>query len=177
MTFRYFSLIPLIWLIFCVSSPAATVTRSFTVSAVITGGCAFGNTPSSPTTNLGTLDFGSFSSITSNIDLASSAGAGSVIVTCTPGTSVTIAMDYGIHGGNSTQRYMANSSDASQTLAYQLYQDVSRSQVWASGALARAVPSFPGTTQTYTVYARLFSASTLPSAGTYTDTVTVTLIY
>jgi len=46
-----------------------------------------------------------------------------------------------------------------------------------TGTLAKTISNFPTTTQTYPVYARLFSATTLPEAGTYTDTVTVTLTY
>ncbi|WP_045049146.1 Csu type fimbrial protein [Rouxiella chamberiensis] len=155
---------------------ATTPALTFTVSAVITKGCAFGSSPVSPITSLGTLNFGSFASLPSNVDIASSSGAGSVVVTCTPGTAVSIAMDYGTHGGSSTQRYMANTA-GTETLRYQLYQDSARSQVWGNGALAMSIASFPATTQTYTVYGRLFAASTLPSAGTYTDTVTVTLTY
>jgi spore coat protein U-like protein len=155
---------------------ATTPALSFTVSATITGGCAFGSTPASPVSNLGTLNFGSLSSIPGNIDIASSSGAGSVVVTCTPGTAVSIAMDYGLHGGSSTQRYLANSAGTA-TLAYQLYQDSAHSKVWGSGALAMSVAAFPATTQTYNVYGRLFAVGTLPGAGIYSDTVTVTLTY
>ena len=155
---------------------ATTPALTFTVSAVITKGCAFGSTPVSPKTNLGTMNFGSFSTVPSNVDIASTSGAGSVVVTCTPGTAVSIAMDYGIHGGNVTQRYMANAA-GTETLAYQLYQNNARTLVWGTGAQAMTVSSFPATTQTYTVYGRMFAVSTLPSAGTYTDTVTVTLTY
>ncbi len=155
---------------------ADTATASFAVTATISKGCAFGSSLTSPISDLGTINFGSLSSIPSNLDVASTAGAGSVVVTCTPGITVAIAMDYGIHGGNATQRYMSNSAGTG-TLAYQLYQDAGHSQVWGTGTLAKTVNNFPTTTQTYPVYARLFSATTLPVAGTYTDTVTVTLTY
>jgi len=86
-------------------------------------------------------------------------------------------MDYGVNGGNATQRLMANTTSATQTLGYQLYQDAARTQVWGTGSLAKIVTNFPLTTQTYPVYARLFAVTPLPTAGTYTDTVTVTLTY
>lgn len=156
---------------------AATATANFTVSATIVNGCAFGSSVSSPITNLGTINFGSIASVPSNLDMVSTTGAGSVVVTCTPGASPAISMDYGINGGSATQRYMVNTTAATQKLAYQLYQDSARSKVWGNGALAMTVASFPSTTQTYPVYARLFAVTTLPSAGTYTDTVTVTLTY
>nr|WP_232776621.1 spore coat U domain-containing protein [Rahnella sp. AA] len=155
---------------------AATATTSFSVTATVTNGCAFGNSLASPITNLGTINFGSFASVPANVDVVSSAGAGSVVVTCTPGATVSIAMDYGIHGGSATQRYMANSG-ATATLAYQLYQNAAHSVVWGTGTQAMSISSFPATTQTYPVYARLLSFTTSPTAGTYTDTVTVTLTY
>ena len=166
----------LVPLIPCRTANAATAVAAFTVSASLTNGCAFGSSLSSPTSNLGTLNFGSMSSITSNVDTVSSTGAGSVVVTCTPGTSVSIAMDYGTHGGTATRRFMQNTTNTDQ-LGYQLFRDAARSLVWGNGTLVMSIPSFPGTTQTYPVYARLYAVTTLPSAGTYTDTVTVTLTY
>lgn len=164
-------------LLLCSAADAGTAIQNFTVSATIVNGCAFGSSVTSPITNLGTINFGSLASVPSNLDMVSTTGAGSVVVTCTPGATPTISMDYGTHGGSATQRYMVNTTAATQTLAYQLYQDSARSKVWGNGALAMTVSSFPATTQTYPVYARLFTVTTLPSAGTYTDTVTVTLTY
>lgn len=169
-------LLMLLPLTLCSTARGATATTSFTVTATLTNGCAFGSSLSSPTTNLGTLNFGSFPSVPSNVDVVSTSGAGSVVVTCTPGTTVAIGMDYGINGGSVTQRYMANSGGTA-TLAYQLYQNAARTVVWGTGAQAMTINSFPATTQTYPVYGRLFSFTTSPTAGTYTDTVTVTLTY
>jgi spore coat protein U-like protein len=163
-------------LFMCGSARGATATATFTVTASLTNGCVFGSSLSSPTTNLGTINFGSFPSVPTNVDVVSTSGAGSVVVTCTPGTTVAIGMDYGIHGGSATQRYMANSG-ATATLGYQLYQNAARTVVWGNGAQAMTISSFPSTTQTYPVYGRLFSFTTSPTAGTYTDTVTVTLTY
>jgi len=171
-----YALLMLLSLLISAEVRAVTTSTTFTVSATLTNGCVFGSSLSSPTTNLGTINFGTMTTIASNVDTVSTAGAGSVVVTCTPGATVTIAMDYGIHGGNATRRFMQNSSN-SDTLGYQLFRDANRSQVWGNGALAMSIPSFPSTTQTYPVYARLYAVTTLPSAGTYTDTVTVTLTY
>ncbi|HGM5489087.1 TPA: spore coat U domain-containing protein [Serratia fonticola] len=167
----------LVSLVLCGVAGAATpIKTTFTVTATLTNGCAFGSSLSSPISNLGIINFGTMTTIANNVDTVSSAGAGSVVVTCTPGATVTIAMDYGIHGGNATRRFMQNGAN-SDTLGYQLFMDANRSQVWGNGALAMSIPSFPSTTQTYPVYARLYAVTTLPSAGNYTDTVTVTLTY
>lgn len=163
-------------LLISVNSLASTVTDTFQVSATITSGCAFGTSESSSTTDFGTLSFGTMSAIGSNVDVASSSGSGSIVVTCTPGTAITIALDYGENGGSATSRYMSNSAGTA-TLGYQLYQDASHSTVWGTGSLAYSVASFPSSTQTYTLYGRLFAVSGLPAAGTYSDTVTVTLTY
>ncbi len=159
-----------------ISAFADTATSSFAVSSVITSGCALGTDTNDSVTNFGTLDFGSMSSIPGNVDVASTSGAGSVIVTCTPGMSVTIALDYGLHGGSASERYLENSAN-NATLGYQLYQNAAHSIVWGSDALAYSVASFPDTPQTYTIYGRLFPVTGLPASGTYTDTVTVTLTY
>lgn len=149
------------------------ISRVFQVQAVVAKGCAFGTTSS--TYDLGTLSFGTLGNLADPVNVASSAGAGSIILTCTPGLTVSIALDYGINGGGS-QRYL-RLVNGRETLAYQLYQDITYSQVWGNGALARTIASFPDTTQIYTVYARLFAVATLPSAGVYRDTVTVTLSF
>ena len=162
--------------LFSVAASADITTSSFTVSSVITSGCALGTSSSDSVTDFGTLNFGSMSSIADNVDVASTPGAGSIVVTCTPGMSVSIALDYGLHGGSASERYMEN-SDSTATLGYQLYQDAAYSTVWGTGSLAYSVASFPDTTQTYTLYGRLFLVTGLPTAGTYTDTITVTLTY
>jgi spore coat protein U-like protein len=152
------------------------VSKAFQVSAVVANGCAFGTTISSNTYNLGTLSFGTLGNLASPINVASSSGAGSIVLTCTPGMSLSIALDYGVNGGSSSQRYL-KLGGGSETLAYQLYRDTAYSQVWGNGSLAMSVSNFPAATQTYTVYARLFAVTARPLAGNYTDTVTVTLSY
>ncbi|HDU5941804.1 TPA: spore coat protein U domain-containing protein [Klebsiella variicola] len=163
-------------LIFSSISQAGTTTSTFTVSATIENGCVFGDSMGDSVTDFGTIDFGTMSSISDNVDVSSSMGSGSIVVTCTPGLAATIALDYGVNGGSSVERYLINSSGNTK-LGYQLYQDASHTTVWGTGSLAYNIPSFPGTTQTYTVYARLFASSSMPVAGTYIDTVTVTLTY
>lgn len=162
----------------CPMARATTASSSFTVNATIVNGCAFGTSLAASISNLGTINFGSMASIPSNVDVTSASGSGSIILTCTTGANVTIAIDYGINGGTASGRFMANTANATQKLGYQLYQDTARSQVWGNtGTLVKTINNFPATTQTYPVYARLFAVTPLPSAGTYTDTVTVTLTY
>ena len=57
------------------------------------------------------------------------------------------------------------SNGNNNTLAYQLYQDANRANVWGNSTQALSVASFPGTTQTYTVYGRLFATNGFPAVG------------
>ncbi|HCF1760146.1 spore coat U domain-containing protein [Pseudomonas aeruginosa] len=172
--------ISLLALLPCTASIAgpSPVSRAFQVQATIDYGCAFGTSTliNSNTYDLGTLSFGTLSNLASPVNVASSSRAGSIVLTCTPGMTVSVALDYGVNGGSSSQRYLKLVS-GNETLAYQLYQDAAYSQIWGNGALARTIANFPASPQTYTVYARLFAVGSLPSAGNYRDTVTVTLSF
>ncbi|MBK4826873.1 hypothetical protein GJS26_02951 [Pectobacterium carotovorum subsp. carotovorum] len=155
---------------------ALTVSSTFDVTATIQKGCVFGTSTASSQPNMGTLNFGTRSATATNVDIASTSGGGSIIATCTPGISAVIELSYGTNGGDSTQRYLKNAA-GTRLLAYQLYRDAARTQVWGTGGLALNIASFPATTQTYTVYARYFGGTPLPPAGVYTDNVTVSLTY
>ncbi|WP_430443623.1 MAG: Csu type fimbrial protein [Pseudomonas piscis] len=158
-----------------VRADPSPVYRTFQVQAVITNGCAFGTRLSANSYDLGLLDFGTLGSLDSPVDVSSGSGAGSIVLTCTPGMTVSVAIDQGLNGSGS-QRYLKLAS-GSDRLAYQLYQDPARSRVWGNGAQARAIANFPPVTQTYPVYARLLAAARMPPAGSYHDTVTVTLAF
>lgn len=152
---------------------AGRVSDTFKVNATVTSGCEFGTGKGFESSNFGALSFGTLPAISSDVNAASRIGGGSIVVTCTPGTAVTISLDYGEHGGNTNRRRMRNISG--ETLGYQLYQDAAHTTVWADGSLAYSIASFPESTQIYTVYGRLFTVERLPASGTYSDTITVTL--
>jgi spore coat protein U-like protein len=156
---------------------ADTVTESFAVTATIENGCVLGSDSSSSTDDLGTIDFGTLAATNTNVDVTSSDLAGSIILTCTPGMSVAISLDYGLgESASSSVRYLTLDDES---LPYQLYQDSSRSTVWglADDGLQLSISSFPETTTSYPVYARLIAVDSLPSAGVYVDTVTVIVAY
>lgn len=156
-------------------SYADTVTDQFLVSARIVGGCVLGSELNSNSPNLGNIDFGKMVDIPASIDVTSSLGAGSIVVTCTPGISVDIGLNYGLNGNNQT-RYLSNGN---QKIAYQLYQDASKTLIWGTPTdnLSKKISTFPSSPQILNIYARLFPISTMPTIGEYTDTVTVTLTY
>lgn len=152
------------------------VSRAFQVQAVVANGCVFGTSVSSPVSDLGTIDFGTVTNLSAGQSAASTAGNGSIILTCTPGISVSVGLGSGLNGVGTTERYLKQVG-GTELLAYQLYRDAGQILVWGTGSQALTISSFPPSTQTYTVYARLLGRSGLPSAGEYVDTVVVELIY
>ncbi|GAB6387812.1 Csu type fimbrial protein [Stutzerimonas marianensis] len=152
-----------------------STTQSFQISAQVEPGCVLGS-GATDTSSFGTIDFGRHGQLASDVSVASSSGSGSVVLQCTPETPITIAIDDGLHGAAGV-RYLAKGNE---TLRYQLYQDEGFSVVWGDNQGAGAAMSIAfaaAGVQTLPIYARLFRASTLPSAGVYTDVVTVTVTY
>lgn len=154
-------------------------TQALTVNATVVKGCILGS-GSSDVTTFGSLNFGQISSLASNISIVSSAGAGSVLFRCNPGLSATLALGIGnnVTGSISAGRKLKNTLTP-ETLIYQLYQDSNYSTIWGDGSNGGTteIVAATGSTQEIKVYARLFSTSTLPTSGTYSDTVLLTVTY
>ncbi|CAI0749493.1 Uncharacterized secreted protein [Serratia entomophila] len=153
--------------------------QPFTVNASVVKGCVLGSGVSDVTT-FGSLNFGQISSLSSNVSIVSSVGAGSVQLRCNPGLSVTLALGIGNHitGSIAAGRKLQNATTA-ETLLYQLYQDSNYSTLWGDGGNGGTTQtlSATGSTQEIKVYARLFSTSILPTSGVYSDTVLLTVTY
>jgi len=103
------------------------------------------------------------------LSLASLDGAGSVAVSCDVTDSYTVALSSG--QGTFTARKLLS---ASNMMYYNLYSDALRSVIWGDGTMGTALVNGSGTGATYTVYGRIPGGQNLP-AGSYTDTITVTL--
>lgn len=132
---------------------------SFTVSASYVPTCSVAG---------GTMDFGNIISLSSPIDATAGVSA-----TCSAGTPYTVAMGDGLASTGSMQRRMSHGADR---MTYGLYKDVSRSSAWGSAGANRSSATGSGNAQPFTVYGRIPSQVT-PPAGTYTDTVVVTVSY
>lgn len=100
---------------------------------------------------------------------------GSLSIECTRGTPYEIALDSGENGADVTSRAMSNG--AGELVPYQLYQDATLSQVWGEtpGTDTREIEEGTGAIQEHTVYGVVPSAN-FPE-GTYSDTVTATVIW
>lgn len=162
------------------SAQATIVNQAFTLSATIAKGCTLGS-GSSDVATFGAISFGNVTTLTSPVNVVSSAGAGSVVLKCTPGVSVSLALDSGLNvsGSIGAGRLMKITGGGTTTLPYQLYQDSGYSTIWGNGSNGGTLQSFTtsGAIQTFTIYARLFSMAGLPASGQYSDTVTVTITY
>jgi len=129
------------------------------------------------------IDFGSvLYDSTANVD-----AQGSVTARCTPLTPYSIALDAGANAGTANDvntRRMINTDGSVTTnnyVAYQLYRDAARSQVWGSTAGTGGnvqTGTGSGSNQVYDVYGRVADPSANnAAAGSYVDTITATIIY
>lgn len=103
--------------------------------------------------------------------------SGSVTVTCTNGAPYNIEMNPGLHGtdGSSPTRYVANGSNL---LNYGIYSATCTCSPWGDTVGTNTVAATGnGAAQTYTVYVQFGTPGYNVPAGTYTDTVTVTIAY
>lgn len=148
-----------------------TLTLNYTASFIIPPYCLL--------TAISDIDFGNLTvgPLAANVD-----ATGGVSVQCSKNTAYTIYLGDGnqrIAGGN---RRMKNGS---ALLAYQLYKNAARTQVWdatggtgATGGSGGVNGTGTGLSQSSTVYARIPAGTSVPgTTGNYTDTVVVTVTY
>ena len=147
------------------SSPPGSCSTSiidqfpFTVTATVTSQCSV---------SASTLDFGSVGLLLANTD-----GTSSVSVQCASGVAYQVGLDNGQHATGTTRRMQGPGG----LVTYELYRNSTRTQRWGSTLNTDTVTgSGNGGSQTLTVYGRVPNQTT-PSAGTYNDTITVTVTY
>lgn len=118
------------------------------------------------------MNFGTASSQ----DIANGVNATSTITaTCSSGTPYSIALDGGLaNASNPVARKMASGGNQ---LTYGLYLDAARTMPWGDQSGTNTFESTgAGTGQSVTVFGRVPGQS-VPPAGTYSDTIVVTLSY
>lgn len=135
----------------------------FTASATVPKQCrAYATTP---------LDFGSVpGTITSDVDQTST-----IMMTCTGRTAWKVGLNNGLHANGTVRRMQLGAT--SSFVRYELYREPARTTRWGNTPGTDTVDGTgTGTTQTLTVHGRV-PANQTPAAGTYGDTVTVTITY
>lgn len=140
---------------------AHTATSSFTATATVISSCNVSAT---------THDFGSASSLGSNVDATST-----ITTTCTSTTPYNIGLDAGTGSGATvTTRKM---TAGAATINYSLYTNSGRTTVWGNTIGTNTVSGTgSGAGQPLTVYGRVPSQAT-PAPATYTDTIVTTVTY
>lgn len=147
------------------AAQAESKTASFTVSAAVAKAC---------TIDAADLDMGTWDG-TGNLN-----GASTITVRCTNGTGYDVSLDPGQNAANSADRKLSSGTDL---LAYNLYTDAARTQIWddVSGtnkATGTGTGMAKANEQDIRVYARVQLADLQAAKpGSYTDSVTATITY
>ncbi len=157
---------------------AETVTQVLTVRAAITPGCWFG-TSRTPLLSLGTIDFGTVPRLDKDVKTRSSVGAGSIVMTCTPGTQFRVDINDGSNTSGILFWYSGRQlkhAASGNVLKYDLYRDSAYSQRWGANGAGVQMTAAGGAVE-LPVYAKLQSTTTQPTPGVYTDDLIVTVYY
>lgn len=174
------------------NTQAHAVTSNGTIGATLTltNGCLINGSPSQNGINFGTLDFGThpatFSTLTTQLRGATSGN--SFGIQCTT-TSYRVEITGNTHTANpgssvgtpgTDPRYLVNTDDATQGVAYNLYSDSGfNNEITNNTPIPIPIASNTGPVDNYTLYGRIQdggnSISVVP--GTYTDTINVSVTY
>lgn len=143
---------------------AQTAGANMGTSAEITANCAVSTTP---------IAFG-------NVDVTTGAavlGTGGISVVCTNGTDWSASADAGTGAGATLD--VRQMSDGAETLNYALYTEATRTTIWGDGVSSTSTidGTGSGVAQNSVIYGRIAASQTGVSAGSYADTVAVTVTY
>lgn len=145
------------------AASAQTAQTTMDVSATVVNACVVSAT---------NLAFGNYDPTAAAPADASSA----ITVTCTPGTSFTVGLNAGTTSGATvSSRMMASGGNR---LDYVLYSDAARTTNWGNtpGSDTPAAATAVSSPSILTVYGRVAAQQSV-AAGSYTDTVTITVSY
>jgi spore coat protein U-like protein len=148
------------------SAQADTVSGSFQVTATVLKSCTVNALP---------LSFGNITPGTADVNAESS-----VTVTCTNGTPYNVGLDVGKGVGATVgQRYLTGptAGGTAPTMAYTIYKDTGRTQIWGNTVNTDTVAKTgTGSADVLTTYGKI-AKSQFVAAGSYTDTIGVTVSY
>lgn len=153
---------------------AQSATGTVQSTITLTSACAINGSTATSAVNFGTLAFGSTTTLFTSVDaaIAGSTSAG-IAIQCTPGTVVNLRFVSGLHDGAALGGTRAM-SNGTLFVPYDLYSNAGRTTplLFATNLPLTA----DGTVQTLPVYGRALGVAGL-AAGTYTDTISVTLTF
>lgn len=155
---------------------AETITGTIGVTLAITSACIVDNGAGAGT-SWGTLDFGSYTNLATDIDaqVTSTVGNG-LTITCSIGLPATVYIRQGANDSGSLRTL--SPSAGTYSIPYRLYSDAGRTaEIPPDGASGIPLTS-DGTPQSIPIHARILSSDQTiiaPTAGAYTDTVSATI--
>ncbi len=143
---------------------AATVNTNLSVTITITNECTGASTTA--------INFGSHGFLTTDVD-----NTGTIKVTCTNGAAYTIGLGAGTGSGATVTDRKMTVNAGTATINYQLFRETGRTTNWGNTPPTDTVSGTgSGSEQTITVFGRV-PAQASPIAGTYNDTVVVSINY
>ncbi len=149
---------------------AATATANLTVQITITASCTISAT---------TLNFGTLAGTA--VSASPTSASTNVSVTCTNGSPYSIGMDNGANASGSQRRMKSGTN----FLNYNLYTNAGLTNAWTTATSTTTCTTtnscFLGTgngaAQSVPIYGQMPAVGSAPPAGTYSDTVTMTITY
>lgn len=160
------------------ATPASAATQNgvLNVQLAVTPSCSINTSATGAGLGNSVLNFGTVSSLETGAvaNTGTTVGAGAVNVLCNNGTAWNVSFDAGLNASGG-QRYMKGGSKGNETVPYNLYSD--------SGYTASIDPKGvvkgqgTGVVQAVPIYGKIPAGTTLPSVGTYTDTVNMLVSY
>lgn len=167
---------PLMALAWVSGSQAATVAGTVTASLTLTSSCQVNGAAAVGGMSFGNLDFGTDNSLFTEANgQVLGGGGGALSILCSAGTTPTLTVAAGAHDGQSPGGGRALYDGVANYVPYNLYTDAGHSNLLAIGGVITLAPS-TGVAQAVNIYGRATGKAGLP-AGTYTDTVNVTLTF
>ncbi|KAF1069396.1 MAG: hypothetical protein GAK45_01112 [Pseudomonas citronellolis] len=159
---------------------AGTIAGQVGVQMTIGAGCSIINGSVSGGVNQwGTLDFGSHPDLTNAVDAQTVGTTGNIQIQCSTGLTPTLTVNSGLHATGG-QRYMQNATTTAATVAYNIYTDAARTAVISPNTPVDITSVSTGTAVNIPLYGRVVptgQSSPTPAAGTYTDTLLVTIAW
>lgn len=136
---------------------------ALSLSAAVLSVAAFG----ACTVNTASVAFGNYDVFAG----ASTDSTGNISVSCDTSTSYSIALSAG--SGSISARTLTGTGS---TLYYNLYADPARTLVWGDGSGGSTTVSNTAISGSHTVYGRIPAGQNV-TAGTYTDTLVITVTF
>ncbi|UOA09793.1 spore coat U domain-containing protein [Methylobacter sp. S3L5C] len=143
---------------------AATTTSTFQVTATVNAACSVSAT---------NLAFGIY-----NASAAANDNTSTITMTCTKATAYDIGLNAGIASGATVTSRQMKHATLTDLINYSLYSNAGYTTNWGNTVSTDTVhvASASGAAELYTVYGRIASNQYV-TAGSYADTITVTVTY